>query len=93
MTDPYLRFWLQLLGPSMDEIERGRGDLTLARIRENWTSWRGRAGEPLIREALARMLPDGQLPAARVVGGYWTVDCQGLDAVYGPDDLLAAWPL
>ncbi len=156
VTDPYLRFWLHLLGPSMDEIERGRGDLTLARIRENWTSWRGRAVEPLIRKALARMLPDGRLPAARVVGGYWTrtndveidlvgadrapvakellfvgsikwleqapfdrhdlaalhrhraaltdqplpvvavsrsgVDCQGLDAVYGPDDLLAAWP-
>ncbi|MDQ0583207.1 hypothetical protein QF030_005385 [Streptomyces rishiriensis] len=64
VTDPYLRFWLHLLGPSMEEIERGRGDLTLARIRENWTSWRGRAIEPLIREALARILPDGQLPAA-----------------------------
>lgn len=39
VTDPYLRFWLHLLSPSMEEIERGRGDLTLVRIRESWTSW------------------------------------------------------
>ncbi len=56
----------------MEEIERRRGDLTLARIRENWTSWRGRAVEPLVREALARILPDDRLPAAPAVGGYWT---------------------
>jgi hypothetical protein len=157
VADPYLRFWLYLLGPSMEEIERGRGDLTLARVRESWTSWRGRAIEPLIREALSRTLPDDRLPAAPAVGGYWTrtndveidivgadrapiakellfvgsvkwleqspfdrhdlaalhrhraaltdepvpvvavsrsgVDCAGLDAVYGPDELLTAWPL
>ncbi|WP_435282330.1 ATP-binding protein [Streptomyces koelreuteriae] len=157
VADPYLRFWLHLLGPAIEQIERGRGDLTLARIRENWTSWRGRAVEPLVREALARTLPDDRLPAAPAVGGYWTrtndveidivgadrapvakellfvgsikwlehspfdrhdlaalhrhraaltgepvpvvavsrsgVDCSGLDAAYGPDDLLTAWPL
>ena len=72
VADPYLRFWLAFLGPHMAEIERMRGDLTLSRIREQWTSWRGRAVEPLIRESLARVLPDGDLPAAPVVGGYWT---------------------
>ncbi|MEU1278974.1 ATP-binding protein [Streptomyces sp. NPDC005805] len=156
ITDPYLRFWLKLLGPALPEIERGRGDLVLARVRENWTSWRGRAVEPLVRDALARLLPDGPLPAAPVVGGYWTrtndveidlvgadrapvakellfagsvkwldtspfdrhdlaalhrhraalsdeplplvavsrsgVACEGLDAVYGPEELLTAWP-
>jgi hypothetical protein len=133
------------------------GVAALARVRENWTSWRGRAVEPLVREALARILPDDRLPAAPAVGGYWTrandveidivgadrapiakellfvgsvkwleqspfdrhdlaalhrhrtaltdepvpvvavsrsgVDCSGLDAAYGPGDLLAAWPL
>ncbi len=64
--------WLHLLGPSMEEIERWRGDLTLARIRENWTSWRGGAIEPLVREALACVLPDDRLPAAPAAGGYWT---------------------
>lgn len=72
VADPYLRFWLRFLAPSMAEIERMRGDLTLLRILQNWSSWRGRAVEPLIRESLARLLPDDQLPAAPVVGGYWT---------------------
>jgi AAA+ ATPase superfamily predicted ATPase len=72
IADPYLRFWLTFLAPHMAEIERMRGDLTLVRIKEKWSSWRGRAVEPLIRESLARLLPDDQLPAAPVVGGYWT---------------------
>lgn len=72
IADPYLRFWLTFLAPHMAEIERMRGDLTLQRILQNWTGWRGRAVEPLIRESLARLLPDDQLPAAPVVGGYWT---------------------
>jgi hypothetical protein len=155
VADPYLRFWLRFLGPGMEEIERGRGDVTLSRVREGWTSWRGRAIEPLLREALARLLPDGTLPSVPALGGYWTrtndveidivgadrapvakellfvgsvkwlerspfdrhdlaallrhraaltpepvpvvavsrsgADCSGLDAVYGPEDLLAAW--
>lgn len=72
IADPYLRFWLKFLNPHMAEIERLRGDLTLVRIKEQWSSWRGRAVEPLVRESLARILPVGELPAAPVVGGYWT---------------------
>ncbi|MEV6795212.1 DUF234 domain-containing protein [Streptomyces sp. NPDC051320] len=72
VSDPYLRFWLAFLEPHMAEIERMRGDITLARVKEQWTSWRGRAVEPLIREALARLLPDADLPAAPAVGAYWT---------------------
>ncbi|MGW0928640.1 ATP-binding protein [Streptomyces sp. NPDC002644] len=72
VADPYLRFWLAFLDPHMAEIERMRGDITLDRIRRQWTSWRGRAVEPLVRESLARLLPDGDVPGAPVVGGYWT---------------------
>jgi uncharacterized protein len=71
IADPYLRFWLAFLGPHLPEIERGRGDLTVGRIRGSWTSWRGRAIEPVIRETLRRMtdgLPDG----TGAVGAYWT---------------------
>lgn len=72
VTDPYLRFWLSFLGPYLPEIERGRGDLTLSRIMSSWTSWRGRAIEPVVRESLRR-LPAGRLPEeTAVVGGYWT---------------------
>ncbi|WP_411087009.1 ATP-binding protein [Streptomyces sp. 061-3] len=155
VADPYMRFWLAFIEPHMAEIERMRGDLTLARIRDRWTTWRGHAVEPLIRESLARALPDDQLPAAPAIGGYWTrsndveidlvgadrqpvakkllflgsikwletspfdshdlaalrrhraavtdapvplvavsrngVACPGLQAVYGPGELLAAW--
>jgi uncharacterized protein len=155
VADPYLRFWLAFLEPHMAEIERMRGDLTLARIKQQWTSWRGRAIEPLVRESLARILPDSGLPAAPAIGGYWTrsndveidlvgadrqpvaqqilflgsikwletspfdgrdlaalhkhratvtdelvplvavsrsgVRCSGLQATYGPDELLQAW--
>lgn len=72
VADPYLRFWLRFVQPHLPEIERMRGDLAVARVREEWTAWRGRAIEPLLRESLARRLPVGQLPAAPVVGGYWT---------------------
>ena len=139
----------------MPEIERRRGDLTLRRIASGWSSWRGRAIEPLVREALARLLPDATLPAAEAVGSYWTrsndveidlvgadrqpvakqllflgsvkwlensafdnhdlatlqkhraaitdepvplvavsrngVSCSGLQAAYGPEELLSAW--
>jgi uncharacterized protein len=72
VADPYLRFWLAFLDPHMAEVERMRGDLVLNRIRERWPSWRGRAVEPLVRDSLARLLPDGELPAAPAIGGYWT---------------------
>jgi AAA+ ATPase superfamily predicted ATPase len=71
-TDPYLRFWLSFVGPYVSEIDRGRSDLTIARIRQRWPSWRGRVIEPLVRESLARLLPASGIPAAGVVGGFWT---------------------
>jgi uncharacterized protein len=72
ISDPYLRFWFYFVRPHMPEIERRRGDLTLRRVAEKWSSWRGRAIEPLVREALARLLPDDRLPAAEAIGAYWT---------------------
>ena len=72
ITDSYLRFWLAFLGPHLAEVDRMRSDLTLARIERSWTDWRGRAVEPLVREALARLLPAQGIPAAPVIGGYWT---------------------
>ena len=72
ITDSYLRFWFAFLGPHLAEVDRMRSDLTLARIQRRWTDWRGRAVEPLAREALARLLPAHGIPAAPAVGGYWT---------------------
>ena len=74
IEDPYLRFWLSFIGPGIPAVERGRGDRVLDGIRTSWTSWRGSAVEPVIREALWRLgSEEGQLPVGtNVVGGYWT---------------------
>jgi hypothetical protein len=71
IADAHLRFWLAFLGRFMAEIERGRGDLTLARIDRTWTTWRGRAVEPVIRDAVSRLAGD-RIPMAEAVGSYWT---------------------
>ncbi|MDG4779427.1 hypothetical protein O7614_07175 [Micromonospora sp. WMMD961] len=71
------------------DIERGRGDLTLGRIVRSWASWRGRAVEPVVREALRR-LPgaDETVPAVAVSRSGTAVD--GF-RVLSPEDLLAAY--
>ena len=74
VADPYLRFWLRFLAPNIDLVERGRGDVLLERMRQDWTTFRGRAIEPIIRNSIERLLPDGRLGDARFVGGYWTRD-------------------
>lgn len=94
VTDPYLRFWLTFVAPHLAEIERLRGDIALRRVKEGWTSWRGRAIEPLLRESLARLLPDGDLPSAPAIGSYWTrtnsveIDVVGADRGPVAKDLL-----
>lgn len=70
--DPYLRFWLRFIEPALPEIDRGRGDLVLDHIRAGWSTYRGRAVEPLVRDAVSRMLPDARFADAKYVGGYWT---------------------
>jgi hypothetical protein len=85
IADPYLRFWLAFLQRGIPLIERGRGDRALERIERSWTSWRGRAVEPIIRESLARLLPDERWPATDAIGGWWNrqnnpeVDLVGAD--------------
>jgi hypothetical protein len=46
-------------------------DLLLNRIERFWTSWRGRAIEPVVRQALMRLLPDDRFAQAEIVGGWW----------------------
>jgi AAA+ ATPase superfamily predicted ATPase len=91
VVDPYLRFWLRFVGPQMAELSRGRPDLVVERVRRDWDAYRGRAVEPLVREALERLLADPvlseRLGGARQVGSWWRrdhsveVDLVGGDAV------------
>lgn len=90
VADAYLRFWLRFVAPGLEQILRGRGDHTADLIADQWPDWRGRAIEPLVREALARMLPDARFGAAQHVGAYWTrtgdveVDLVGADSATAP---------
>lgn len=70
VDDAYLRFWLRFIGPNVDEIARGQGDRTLARIQRDFGAYRGKAVEPLVHEALRRI--DGRWPPPAAVGGFWT---------------------
>lgn len=71
ISDPHLRFWLAFPGQHMPEIERGRGDLVMQRVRASWSAWRGSAIEPVIRETLRRI--SDRLPGeTQAIGGYWT---------------------
>jgi len=71
VADPALRFWLRYVEPAVDDIDRGRGDLALRRVQSDYTTWRGRAIEPVVRDALERLLPDPRWPEVRAVGGWW----------------------
>jgi AAA+ ATPase superfamily predicted ATPase len=72
VADPYVRFWLRFIGAHIEEIDRGRGDLLLERVEGDWTTFRGRAIEPIVRRSIERLLPDERFGDARYVGGYWT---------------------
>lgn len=90
IVDPYLRFYLRFIDPHIIDIERGRCRFVLPLIWRDWSTYRGRAIEPLVREAIGRLLPDDRLPGARYVGGYWTrhnqpeIDLMGADKEHPP---------
>ncbi|MGQ0575073.1 MAG: ATP-binding protein [Pseudonocardia sp.] len=72
VADPYLRFWLRFVEPGLEEIERGRGDLAVARVEAGWPAYRGVAVEPIVRSGLDRLLPDARFGDTRHIGSYWT---------------------
>jgi uncharacterized protein len=78
VIDPYLRFWLRFVGPHMAELSRARPDLVVDRIMRDWSAYRGRAVEPVVREGIERLLADRalseRLGGARQVGSWWRRD-------------------
>lgn len=91
VVDPYLRFWLGNIGPVLPEIERGRGAMVARSISERWPTYLGSAIEPIVREALTRMLPEPKrFGTARFVGSWWTRDGRHeVDLVGGDRDGVA----
>jgi len=71
VADSNLRFYLSI-GRSMQEwARRGRAGPAREILRRRWSSWRGRAVEPVIREALSLSAGELPWPEAIAVGGWW----------------------
>jgi uncharacterized protein len=75
VADPYLRFWFRFIEPHIANITRGRGDVALAAFEAGWSSWRGLAIEPVVRDAVLRLAPSLPLLAAVTdVAPWWSRD-------------------
>ncbi|MHB8288601.1 MAG: ATP-binding protein [Acidimicrobiales bacterium] len=73
IADSYLRFWFAFIAPHLRNIEVGRSDLAVRAFHSSWATWRGKAIEPLLREALLRLAPRLAPPLDGIesVGGWW----------------------
>lgn len=71
VADANLRFYLGIGRSAQELTRRGRSAPAKALVRRRWASWRGRAVEPVIREALSFSAADLPWPAASAVGGWW----------------------
>jgi AAA+ ATPase superfamily predicted ATPase len=71
VADSSLRFYLAIGRAAHDLSKRGRTEAAAALITRRWPSWRGRAVEPAIREALSLAAADLPWPEATTVGGWW----------------------
>jgi hypothetical protein len=87
VADSNLRLYLGILRLVHEQARRGRPEAGFRLIERRWTAWRGRAVEPLVREALELAGVAGALPWPEVeaVGGWWNrqfdpeVDLVGAD--------------
>ncbi|MBO3742959.1 ATP-binding protein [Actinoplanes sp. NEAU-H7] len=87
VADTNLRLYLAILRNVQNLAQRGRPEAGYALFKSRWSSWRGRAVEPLIRTSLEEAAITGTLPwtEAQVVGGWWNrqfdpeVDLVGAD--------------
>ncbi|MHA6618460.1 AAA family ATPase [Pseudonocardia sp. DLS-67] len=73
IADSNLRLYLGIGRSAHEQARRGRPDAAVTLVQRRWTSWRGRAVEPLIRDALELAALAGALPWQEVatVGGWW----------------------
>jgi AAA+ ATPase superfamily predicted ATPase len=73
VADSNLRLYLAALRAAQEQVRRGRPEAAFRVVERRWAAWRGRAVEPLVREALEIAAVDGDLPWPEVeaVGGWW----------------------
>ena len=72
IVDPYLRFWFRYCRPHLADMARGRADLAIGRFERDFASWRGKAIEPVVHEAVSRLAAsDDRLGGVERVGAWW----------------------
>jgi hypothetical protein len=71
VADTSLRFYLAMGRTAHELSRRGRAEAAATLVSRRWASWRGRAVEPVIRDALSLAAADLPWPEAAVVGGWW----------------------
>ena len=75
LTDPYLQFWFRFNARHLEDISRSRGDIAVAAFDASWASWRGRAIEPHVNEALTRLgATHPELAGVQQAGAWWNRD-------------------
>jgi hypothetical protein len=87
VADSNLRLYLAILRGAQDQARRGRGEAAFRLVERRWPAWRGRAVEPVARQALELAAADDALPwpGVEAVGGWWNrrfdpeVDLVGAD--------------
>lgn len=87
VADSNLRLYLAILRNVQEQARRGRAEAAFGVIERRWPAWRGRAVEPVARQALELAAADGDLPWPGIesVGGWWNrqfdpeVDLVGAD--------------
>lgn len=90
VADSNLRLYLAILRDVQQLALRGREEAGLAILAARWSTWRGNAVEPIIREALTNAAFAGELPFAGVqeTGSWWnrqgTVEVDLVGADRGP---------
>lgn len=86
IKDPYLRFWFRFVEQQLSNISRGRADIAVDSFGHDWTTWRGKAVEPLVHEALARLAPSLDiLEGVHDVGSWWNRENTHEYDVVAPD--------
>ncbi|MGH9114546.1 MAG: DUF234 domain-containing protein, partial [Acidimicrobiales bacterium] len=77
IADPYLRFWFRFVEPHLRNVEVGRTDLPIRSFEASWAAWRGKAIEPIVREAVLLLAPRlDAFASVESVAGWW--DRKGL---------------
>ena len=71
VADSSLRFHLAIGRAAVQWTLRGRPSSAVALVQRRWQTWRGRAVEPVIRQALERTADSTPWPDAVAVGGWW----------------------